>query len=493
MKLFAEPTSFEWFIFFGLLFGILILLLVAEKLRKVYINSPEITRKLVHIGVGLIIFYSPKIFTSGIPPILLCAIFIVINTYALLKGKLKGIHGTQRFTFGTVYYPIAVIILLYSFWDNSPFIISTSILVLAFSDSMAAIVGENIKNPKYYFLSGEKKSYQGSITLFLVTTIIVFISLYSTQLQYSNEEIIMISTISGLIATLLEGVSIKGFDNLTLPLGVAFILHYFLNRVDYSNLYLGIILASVISILSYKLKLLSKNGAVATYLMAFTIFSVGGWKTTTPILIFFILSSILSKIGKNKKGSANSISEKSEIRDLEQVISNGGVATLVIIYIYFTKNIETNYLFYLSTLAAVTADTWGTEIGLFSKKKPRLITNFKTSETGTSGAISTLGIIGGIFGAAIIALTGSYFHIISLNQFYGIILAGIFGSLVDSYFGATIQAEYKCNICEKITERKYHCQNQTKLIRGFAFINNDFINIICAISGLLFSLIYYSL
>jgi uncharacterized membrane protein len=49
--------------------------------------------------------------------------------------------------------------------------------------------------------------------------------------------------------------------------------------------------------------------------------------------------------------------------------------------------------------------------------------------------------------------------------------------------GATVQAQYKCNICDKITERKYHCNNKTVFVKGFNWLNNNMVNFLSALCG----------
>jgi uncharacterized membrane protein len=67
-----------------------------------------------------------------------------------------------------------------------------------------------------------------------------------------------------------------------------------------------------------------------------------------------------------------------------------------------------------------------------------------------------------------------------------IILAGIIGSIVDSFFGATLQAEFRCPVCGLVTGQRIHCNNQpTVLVRGYALLSNDGVNWICASTGAL--------
>jgi len=74
---------------------------------------------------------------------------------------------------------------------------------------------------------------------------------------------------------------------------------------------------------------------------------------------------------------------------------------------------------------------------------------------------------------------------IDVETVFLITLWGFFASLLDSLLGATIQAQYLCPICSKITERKNHCgDNQVSFYSGISWINNDMVNFFCSLSAL---------
>ncbi len=247
---------------------------------------------------------------------------------------------------------------------------------------------------------------------------------------------------------------------------------------------IGLFLALIISVISFFFKLLSHSGSAATFLLATIIYGIGGWKWTTPIITFFIASSLLSKLGKSYKKKFEIIFEKTDKRDAGQVAANGGVAGIIIILWYFFSEHNELYVFYLASIAAVTADTWGTEIGTLWKGKPRSIVTFKEVEPGTSGGVSIQGTLGALFGAMIV--TGSAVVVnsseFSIPLIIAIVLSGFIGSLVDSFFGATVQAQYQ-SLSGKITEKTSIDGVKTTLIQGIRWIDNDIVNWMCAFSG----------
>ena len=265
-----------------------------------------------------------------------------------------------------------------------------------------------------------------------------------------------------------------------------------LNQTDLiTNLIAGIIFASAISLISYRLKLLTTSGIIATFILALVIYTFGTWQWTLPIVTFFILSSLLSKIRKKNK-EVEKYFEKSEQRDHLQVLANGGLAGVLVLLNYFYPS-ELLYIIYVSLVASVCADTWSTEIGTIFKTKTVDILSLKEINQGISGGISVPGIFASIAGAFVIAATSlpwteSNYQI---NIIIIITLAGFFGSIIDSIVGSSLQVKYKCVVCGIVTERKSHCKSETVYLKGNKWINNDAVNFGAGISGGLFSVILY--
>lgn len=252
------------------------------------------------------------------------------------------------------------------------------------------------------------------------------------------------------------------------------------------HIVIGVLLSAIVSILSSKVKFLTRSGAVAMFFLAAIIFGLGSWKWTIPIFLFFILSSLLSVIRKKRNNKVDEFFIKTGKRDYAQVLANGGIAGLLVVFYFFFKA-ELIYCVYVASIAAVCADTWATEIGTMFKVKTVDLLTSKEVPQGESGGISVAGLLGSVLGASVISGSALFWiNIYQLDFFLIMAAAGVFGSIVDSFLGATLQAKYECVICEIRTERLIHCNMETQLKRGHEWLSNDLINLIASISGGLF-------
>jgi len=490
LHFFQAPAS-DWLRFAAFLVGIVSFVLVAEWSRHRQGWSAEINRKLVHVGTGILILFSPVFFETAAPLISMALLFTLLNAWGIKTGRLRGMHPAGRASYGTVLYPLAFGVLTALCWNGGKAVLIPAISVLAFGDAAAALVGENLKRPHRYRLAGDEKSLEGSGVMAVVSFLAVFLTLpYAAQFDgtaITVSRALLLALLTAPVATALEALSTRGSDNLTAPLGSAFVLWFGLTQppADVYRLALATVLALVVALVSFRARFLSGSGATATFVLAVVIFGTGGWQWAGPILVFFVLSSLLSKTGKKAKAKFDLMFEKSSRRDAGQVMANGGVAgAAVLLNLYFPHPLW--YAAYLAALASATADTWATEIGVFSKTAPKSILSFKPVIAGTSGGITPLGTTAAFIGSTLIAFTGWAVTggQLSLITALVVTLAGFMGSLSDSLLGATLQAQYRCPVCEKRTERQNHCNNNpTILISGLHWLNNDWVNGLAALFG----------
>lgn len=253
------------------------------------------------------------------------------------------------------------------------------------------------------------------------------------------------------------------------------------------QLLLGCLSAAAIAYAAYRAGSLSRSGAWGAFLEGTIIFGLGGWRWAVLLLAFFISSSALTRLNAKRKAALAAKFEKGGQRDIGQVLANGGVATLFAGLHFFFPQASWTWMAFAASLAAVNADTWSTELGVLNPSMPRLITNGKPVERGTSGGISLYGSLAAAGGAALIAVLAGFVR--PLGNFWAIIgiaiLGGLLGAMFDSLLGATVQAIYYCPQCHKETEKHpFHtCGTETIQVRGWKWLDNDMVNLGCAVMG----------
>jgi uncharacterized protein (TIGR00297 family) len=253
------------------------------------------------------------------------------------------------------------------------------------------------------------------------------------------------------------------------------------------QLFIGLLLAVTVSYLAYRAQSLSKEGALAATFIGTIIFGLGGWQWAVLLLAFFVSSSVLTRIFKERKEGLDEKYSKGGKRDSGQVFANGGIATaFVLVHVFFPQMVWV-WPGFAAALAAANADTWATELGVLDPNLPRLITNLlKRVERGTSGGVSLYGTSAAFLGAGFIgALSAILFPDNRVFGFLWVSVSGLLGSLFDSLLGATVQAIYFCPTDRKETEKHplHSCGTPTIQIRGWKWLNNDLVNVACGVFG----------
>ncbi len=458
----------------------------SEKISKKGFISKETARKLLHITACLTAAYSSILIQNSLLLLLTAIAASIITFIAVKKNLFSEIDNLGRQSWGIFFVAFSYLLLLLFFAENNSEVIFTTMLILAFSDSFAALAGNTFAK-RFYSITSDRKSYLGSSVFFIITFTTVIVTVPSFfEFDFPKTYLWHGGLIIAILLTVFEAISSKGLDNFSIPLFGSFLIYLFFvqqETIYLNSLSIGIILAFAVAFISFKVKFLTIDGSAATFLLASFVFGFGGWKWTLPILTFFILSSILSKVRKNINGEVEHFFEKSSQRDYMQVIANGGIGGLLVMLNTIYPH-DFLYVIYIASLSAVCADTWGTEIGTMTKTKTYNILNLKLIEQGMSGGISFIGTLGAAAGTIFIAMSGVFWiDGNSVNYLFVIIFAGLFGSMFDSVLGATLQARFLCPECGKLTEKLLHCGKQTTHSKGINWLNNDIVNLIAGLSG----------
>jgi phytol kinase len=197
-----------------------LLVLVAEVLSRLITNDPELTRKVVHIGSGNVILLAWWLDISRAVIVSAAIIAAAIAILSYLMPILPSIESVGRKSFGTLFYAISMGILAAYFWLDTPQYAVIGILVMAWGDGMAAIIGQRFGKHKYQI--GEiTKSWEGSGAMagaaLIVTGAILLL------VEGNSWQAWTIAVVVALVATVAEAFSKLGIDNLTVPLVSGFV------------------------------------------------------------------------------------------------------------------------------------------------------------------------------------------------------------------------------------------------------------------------------
>ncbi|MFG6494184.1 DUF92 domain-containing protein [Fictibacillus sp. UD] len=240
---------------------------------------------------------------------------------------------------------------------------------------------------------------------------------------------------------------------------------------------------ALLSLLSAILKWLTVPGSITAFILGFIIFKAFDWQGLVILGVFFITSTLLTKWKRDLKRDEKALhSEEKKGRSAGQVLANGGAALIAAACHTAIPN-PVWLIMYTAAFATATADTWASEIGVLSKKKPFHIKEWKTVDRGLSGAISSLGTFAAALGALLI---GFSFYILFDTSFLValcITISGFVGNLADTVFGAWFEQKFFCSMCKKETESRVHCGKKTTRIYGVSWVSNNLVNFTSTLIG----------
>lgn len=247
---------------------------------------------------------------------------------------------------------------------------------------------------------------------------------------------------------------------------------------------LGLLAAVAIALAARRAGSLSTSGAVAASAVG-TAAVAAGWGWGALLVLYFVLSSLLSHAGSAEKAQRTAgIVEKGGARDATQVLANGGVFALCCLGLLAAgqSSVQLFAAAAAGSLAAATADTWATEIGTLVGGVPRAALTFHAVPPGTSGAVSAAGTTAMVAGALLVALAARLLALTDL--FAAVTVAGCIGALTDTLLGALAQERRWCDACARATERRRHdCGTATRQVGGMAAVDNDAVNLLATLAG----------
>ena len=175
----------------------------------------EWCRKITHVAMGVICLSFPLFVSTDWQVV--CIALLFTGALVLLRWKSQLLWGggsllpsSRCGSEGEFYFVLGVAFTLL-FARDDRFVYCGSILILAFADSAAAFVGKSIGRCHCW---GNAKTLEGSLAFFLVAVI----CLHSLSFAMASPHGFLLIGPVCLLATVAEGISLRGSDNLFIPM-----------------------------------------------------------------------------------------------------------------------------------------------------------------------------------------------------------------------------------------------------------------------------------
>ncbi len=186
-------------------------------LRHRWPAQREWSRKLVHIGAGPVVLIA---WAFGVDRLVAVPAAGAITLLAALNHRVRvlpAIEDVERRSYGTIAYGASITLLLWLWWPAHPATVAAGVLVMAFGDGLAGLLGPLIPSPSWTVL-GERRSLAGTGAMALASlTVLLALGQLGGGPAPAPAEIVLIA----LVATGLEQWAQLGIDNFSVPMAVA--------------------------------------------------------------------------------------------------------------------------------------------------------------------------------------------------------------------------------------------------------------------------------
>ncbi len=264
--------------------GLLALLAAAGAARRAGLLTPELARKSVHAGLGTACAAFPWIFTGNAPVFALAAVALLsllalrfMRRRAGLRGARIGaaLHEVERSSLGELWFPVAVA-LVWWLSAGDPARYSLPVLILAWADAAAAMVGVRFGSRRYSTDDG-CKSWEGSLAFLMTASALTAVACILGG-ESDPVRIAGIALTVGLFSMGVEAVSRNGADNLLIPVACWAQLRVYETLPTSALLLRATILSGAVMLVCARRRITPLNDAAlfAAYLAVYLFWALGG-------------------------------------------------------------------------------------------------------------------------------------------------------------------------------------------------------------------------
>jgi len=193
----------------------------------------------------------------------------------------------------------------------------------------------------------------------------------------------------------------------------------------------GLAVNAALALLAARAGTVRRSGVVAGLLVGTIIWTAGGWSWWAVLAAFFVLGSLLTKLGYARKAARGLAEEKGGRRGWQNAVANGGVGVLAALAWLLTGWEPLRAAFAASFTTAL-FDTAGSEIGGLYGRTPISLRSFRKVPPGTEGAVSLAGTLGALALAALLAAVAVLVRQIMPAALLPVIAGSVIGGLYES-------------------------------------------------------------
>ncbi len=433
-------------------------------------RNNEISRNIVHICAGLGWIIYRLFFPATIHPVIISSSFVLL-TVITTKLRISFVERESG-SLGTIFFTLSMLIMSILGYKSPMLfdIFGIAIICLSCGDAAANIIGSRFGTKNIY----KKKSVQGMVACFAasMTAIVMLKCLFKIDLSFAA---ICLLAVLCSVTELFAG----DYDNIAIPTVIYMTVYIILINTDIQALLISLAIGVFMFGFAIKLRLLSISASYMLFFFIFVLSYFGGIKSFIALMLVFCIIIVVEKISHKKTDSIlKSMNKEYGARNERQLIDNCLFAVIAVVAYGITKN-EVFIVVFFAAIAETVGDSAASDIGVLSKGEPIDICTFKKVSKGVSGGISILGSMTSLLVCIYAGLIYSCIYKIDWYCFFVISISSLLGIVLDSILGSKIQVQYKCVVCEKITEKECHCQNPTIPVKGYKFFDNTRVNLVC--------------
>jgi len=193
----------------------------AEVLWRKRVIRGEASRKSVHIAIGTFVAFWPFLMSFRTIQLISVA-FMVVIVISRRCHIFTAIHTARQKGWGEIFFALSIGLL--PFISSSRLVFAAAVLHMSLADGMAGLIGTRHGARTRFRMFGQPKSVVGSLTFAAISYAIV-LGFFKASRLAGIDDINEVVLILPLLATLLETASVKGSDNILIPLMVAAVLN----------------------------------------------------------------------------------------------------------------------------------------------------------------------------------------------------------------------------------------------------------------------------